>query len=66
MLLDKTPGVRTVVTKSGNIESVFRTFPMEVVAGDEDTLVETTHLGHKFKFDFAKVHMGEKIKIHLS
>lgn len=30
------PKIRTVVTKTGNIETKFRTFPMEVIAGDED------------------------------
>ena len=33
MLLDKNaPQIRTVVNKTGTIENVFRTFPMEVVA----------------------------------
>ncbi|KAJ1606050.1 Trm5 RNA methyltransferase [Cryptosporidium canis] len=36
ILLDKNPGIRTVVTKTGNIESTFRTYPLEVIAGEND------------------------------
>ena len=41
VLLDKNgPSLKTIVSKTGNIENVFRTFPMEVIAGLESFLTE--------------------------
>lgn len=37
VLLDKNRQLRTVINKTGEIQTEFRTFPMEVVAGDDDT-----------------------------
>lgn len=36
VLLDKSPGIRTVVNKLGTIQDKFRFFPMELLAGDPD------------------------------
>ena len=33
VILDKNSNIRTVVNKMGSIETEFRTFPMEVIAG---------------------------------
>lgn len=40
VLLDKVPRTRTVVNKTGLIQNEFRVFPMEVIAGDNDMIVE--------------------------
>ena len=57
MILDKHPHLKTVVNKTGNIETEFRVFPMEVIAGINSTETEVVQHGAKFKLDFAKVVM---------
>jgi tRNA (guanine37-N1)-methyltransferase len=62
VLLDKNPALRTVVNKSGVIETTFRTFPMEVVAGDDDTKVELRNDGVIFEFDFRDVYWNSRLQ----
>ena len=42
-------------SKVGNIETEFRVFPMEVIAGLDSTETEVVQHGARFKLDFAKV-----------
>ena len=52
--LDKTRCVKTVVAKLGIVTNEFRTFDMEVIAGETNTLVSLREHGLKLKFDFEK------------
>ena len=61
VLLDKNPALRTIVAKTGVIETTFRTFPMEVIAGDGDTNVEVRHAGATFRFDFKTVYWNSRL-----
>lgn len=61
VLLDKNPGLRTVVNKTGVIDTTFRTFPMEVLAGEPSTEVEVRHAGARFTFDFARVYWNTRL-----
>ncbi len=46
VILDKnTPRIRTVVNKTGNIETRFRTFPLEVLAGEDNLEVSVRESG---------------------
>ena len=51
VLLDKVPSCKTVVNKVGKIDTVFRTFDMEVLAGEDNTVVSLKEEDCIFKFD---------------
>jgi len=61
VILEKTANVATVVNKTGIIESQFRTFPMEVLAGKDDMNVELKMNGIRFRFNFAKVYWNSRL-----
>lgn len=54
-------GITTVVNKLDNIDTVYRNFPMEVIAGKEDFIVTQPHLGCSFTFDFSKVYWNTRL-----
>ena len=63
VVLEKNRGmIRTVVAKLGNIETAFRTFPMEVIAGEADTRVCVRHSGATFRFDFREVYWNTRLQ----
>ncbi|CDR39596.1 CYFA0S03e05116g1_1 [Cyberlindnera fabianii] len=61
VILDKNPNIRTVVDKVDTIHAVYRTFPMKVIAGDEDLIVEQRESGCVFQFDFEKVYWNSRL-----
>ncbi len=61
VLLDKVPTARTVVNKLGTIANVYRTFDMELLAGEDNTLVTTSEMNCSYTFDFAKVYWNPKL-----
>ena len=65
VFLDKnTPSLKTIVNKLGSIDSKFRTFGMEVIAGnDEDGWSEVVVKEHgcKFFMDFRKVYWNSRL-----
>lgn len=62
VLLDKNPQLRTVVNKTETIETEFRTFPMEVIAGDDDMLVEVHESKATFRFNYAEVYWNSRLQ----
>lgn len=61
VVLDKNPRIRTVVNKLDAIDTVFRTFAMEVLAGENDFMVEQSESNCRFRFDFSKVYWNSRL-----
>ena len=61
VIIAKNPVIRTVITKVGNIKTKFRTFDMEVIAGEDNTEATVGEGGFKFKLDFRKVYWNSRL-----
>ncbi|ODQ65231.1 hypothetical protein NADFUDRAFT_25650 [Nadsonia fulvescens var. elongata DSM 6958] len=61
VIMDKNPRIRTVVNKLDSIDSKFRTFSMEVLAGENLFQVEQNESNCKFQFDFRKVYWNSRL-----
>ncbi|RMZ91850.1 hypothetical protein DV736_g890, partial [Chaetothyriales sp. CBS 134916] len=63
VLMDKSPLTKTVINKTLDVgtESVFRTFPYEVLAGPDDLEVQVSEAGCHFKFNFARVYWNPRL-----
>nr|CAG4649467.1 EOG090X08TI [Scapholeberis mucronata]SVE93713.1 EOG090X08TI [Scapholeberis mucronata] len=59
--LDKLIGVRTVVNKSATIDSTYRNFQMEVLAGEADFVAQVKENNCVFKFDFSQVYWNSRL-----
>ncbi|RVX74687.1 hypothetical protein B0A52_01814 [Exophiala mesophila] len=63
VLLDKNPMITTVINKTYDVgtESVFRTFPYEVLAGPDDLDVTVHESQCEFRFNFGKVYWNTRL-----
>ncbi|KAI3405564.2 TRM5 [Candida oxycetoniae] len=61
VILDKNPSLKTVVDKKTTIANQFRTFPLELLSGEENYIVEQLESGCRFKFDFSKVYWNSRL-----
>lgn len=61
VLLDKVKQARTIVNKLDSIDSTFRVFKMEVLAGTEEFVTEVKENGIRFKFDFSAVYWNPRL-----
>lgn len=62
VLLDKLgPRVRTVVNKPSEIQSRFRTTPLELIAGEADFHVSVQHGDARLAFDYSKVYWSSRL-----
>jgi tRNA (guanine37-N1)-methyltransferase len=61
VLLDKIPSIKTVVNKTNSIDETYRTFKMELLAGEDNTSVIVKENGCSFQFDFSKVYWNSRL-----
>lgn len=62
VILDKNPVIKTVVNKVGAIETTFRFFQMEILAGEDRMQVEVREEGCIFTFDYSKVYWNSRLQ----
>ena len=61
VLMDKHPGVRSVVNKLNTIDNTFRNFSMQLLAGEADYVVEARENGCSFRMDFSRVYWNPRL-----
>jgi len=61
VILDKNKTISTVVNKTGQIDTVFRTFKMELLAGIDKMEAEVHESGCRFQFNFAEVYWNSRL-----
>lgn len=62
IILDKNKQLRTVVNKVNTIDTEFRNFQMEVLAGEDDLITEQNESDCNFRFDFSKVYWNSRLQ----
>ena len=55
------PQLKTVVNKVNGIDNTYRNFTLEILAGVDNTCVETRENSCTFRFDFAKVYWNPRL-----
>lgn len=61
VVLDKNNAIRTVVNKLDSIDTQFRFFKMELLAGEPDYVVEHHESNCRFTFDFTEVYWNSRL-----
>lgn len=61
VILDKNPGLLSVVNKTNIIDSTYRNFQMEVLAGEENMMTKVKENGFTYEFDFSKVYWNSRL-----
>ncbi|KAI9448845.1 Met-10+ like-protein-domain-containing protein [Russula earlei] len=62
VILDKNKRLRTVVNKLDSIDTQFRFFKMELLAGEPNYVVEHSESDCRFKFDFSRVYWNSRLQ----
>ena len=62
VFLAKNPKLKTIVNKTDNIATVYRTFPMEIIAGEDDLNVEVHESKVTFQFNYGQVYWNSRLQ----
>ncbi|KAF0553532.1 tRNA guanine37-N1-methyltransferase [Gigaspora margarita] len=61
VILDKNPKITTVVNKTDMIDTTYRFFKMEVLAGENNMIAEVKESNCRFRFDFSQVYWNSRL-----
>ncbi|KAM6961271.1 LOW QUALITY PROTEIN: tRNA (guanine(37)-N(1))-methyltransferase, partial [Aplochiton taeniatus] len=61
VIMDKNPGVTCVVNKTNTIDSTYRNFKMEVLAGEDNMVAKVKENGVTYEFDFSRVYWNPRL-----
>nr|XP_033326018.1 tRNA (guanine(37)-N1)-methyltransferase isoform X1 [Megalopta genalis] len=61
VFLDTIPVAKTVVNKMNTIDTTFRHFTMEILAGDKDTITVAKENGCMYELDFSQVYWNPRL-----
>ncbi|KAI9283712.1 hypothetical protein BC943DRAFT_327543 [Umbelopsis sp. AD052] len=61
VILDKNKTIKTVVNKLDAIDTTFRFFKMEILAGEDNMIAEVKESGCRFRFDFSQVYWNSRL-----
>ncbi|KAK2826046.1 hypothetical protein Q5P01_020260 [Channa striata] len=61
VIMDKNPGITCVVNKTSIIDSTYRNFKMEVLAGEENMVAKVKENGVTYEFDFSHVYWNPRL-----
>jgi tRNA (guanine37-N1)-methyltransferase len=61
VFLDKIPNAKTVVNKVNIIDNIYRNFAMEILAGEQNTIVSVKEHSCVYHFDFANVYWNPRL-----
>ncbi|XP_065152581.1 tRNA (guanine(37)-N(1))-methyltransferase [Paramisgurnus dabryanus] len=61
VIIDKNPGITCVVNKTNTIDSTYRNFQMEVLAGEENMVAKVRENGVFYEFDFSRVYWNPRL-----
>ncbi|XP_010710360.1 tRNA (guanine(37)-N1)-methyltransferase isoform X1 [Meleagris gallopavo] len=61
VIVDKNPGITCVVNKTNIIDSTYRNFQMEVLAGESNLVTKVKENNFTYELDFAKVYWNPRL-----
>ncbi|CAG8518068.1 5621_t:CDS:10 [Ambispora gerdemannii] len=61
VILDKNPKIKTVVNKTDIIDTTFRFFSMEILAGIDNMIAEVKEGNCRFRLDFSQVYWNSRL-----